>query len=202
VASANRTAYAILGLLAQGPKTGYEIKQVVEKTISHFWKESYGHLYPTINRLIAEGLVTRGVAEPRRPRARPRYHITPDGREALAAWLVAPVEPEGTRNELALKLYFGQSVPTAVSRAHLEAHREHHRQLLATYAQELPKLERQVSAGEPDAVYALITLTLGIHISEARVAWCADALRRLDSLGPSDDGPSSPEPPAEDTLRG
>jgi PadR family transcriptional regulator, regulatory protein AphA len=188
VATANRTSYAILGLLSQGPKSGYEIKQVVEKTISHFWKESYGHLYPTLNRLLAEELVRREAAGGRHSRERQRYYLTDAGRAALEAWLATPVEPEGTRNELALKLYFGQSAPPAVSRAHLAAHREHHRRLLARYAEEQPGLEASAAAGEPGAIYELITLSLGVHISTARVAWCDEALARLTPHSPSATG--------------
>ena len=191
MATANRTSYAILGLLAQGPKSGYEIKQVVEKTISHFWKESYGHLYPTLNRLMAEGLVCREAEGGRHSRERQRYHLSDAGRAALEAWLAAPVEPEGTRNELALKIYFGQSVPPAISQAHLAAHREHHRRLLARYAEDQPELEASAAAGEPGAVYELITLSLGVHISTARVAWCDDALKRLAPLDPSADSPGA-----------
>lgn len=185
MAATNRTSYAILGLLAQGPKSGYEIKQVVERTISHFWKESYGHLYPTLGRLMAEGLVRRDTEPGRHARDRQRYHLTDAGRAALEGWLATPVEPEGTRNELALKLYFGQSAPPVISQAHLESHRDHHRRLLARYREDQRDLEARAAAGESGARYELITLSLGIHISTARVAWCDEALDRLASPGPS-----------------
>lgn len=180
MASANRTAYAILGLLAQGPKTGYEIKQVVEKTISHFWKESYGHIYPTLNQLIAQGQVTREDEAARRTGGRSRYQITAAGREALAAWLASPVESEGTRNELALKLYFGGLAAPSVSRAHLEAYREQHQRMLERFTGERPSVEEHAAAGAPGALYELITLSLGLHISAARIAWCDEALRLLE----------------------
>lgn len=177
MAAANRTTYALLGLLSRGPKTGYEIKQVVEKTISHFWKESYGHIYPTLNRLMAEGLVAReGDGE------RQRYQITAAGRAALVAWLAETVEPEGARSELALKLYFGQAVAPDISRAHLVAHREHHARLLARYAESRIELEARAAAGDSQAVFDLITLSLGVHISAARVAWCDESLARLDGF--------------------
>lgn len=191
MAATNRTSYAILGLLAQGPKSGYEIKQVVEKTISHFWKESYGHLYPTLSRLTAEGLVRRDGEGGRRGGERQRYHLTESGRAALTAWLAAPVEPEGTRNELALKLYFGQSAPPAACRALLEAHREHHRRLLERYAASRPELEAEAAAGATAAAYELITLSLGVHISTARVAWCDEALGRLAQIDASASAPGA-----------
>jgi DNA-binding PadR family transcriptional regulator len=186
MAATNRTSFAILGLLAEGPKSGYEIMQVVEKTISHFWKESYGHLYPTLGRLISEGLVRREAAGGRRARERQRFHITDAGRAVLEGWLAAPLEPEGTRNELALKLFFGTSAPPAVGRGHLLAHRDHHRRLLARYAAERPELEERAASGESGATYELITLSLGVHISTARIAWCNEALGMLAEL----DGPA------------
>ena len=71
-----------------------------------------------------------------------------------------------------------------MSRAHLEAHRAHHRRLLARYAEERPELEASITASEPGAVYELITLSLGIHISTARVAWCDEALTQLARIDP------------------
>jgi DNA-binding PadR family transcriptional regulator len=185
MASANRTAYAILGLLAQGPKTGYEIKQVVEQTISHFWKESYGHIYPTLNHLIAEGQVTRG-AETGLTGNRQRYLITAAGEETLKAWLAVPVEMEGTRNELALKLYFGHLVAPAVSHAHLAAHREQNQRMLARFREAQPDLEQQLAAGAPEALYHMMTLSLGLHIAQARVAWCDAALQLLAATAHDD----------------
>jgi PadR family transcriptional regulator, regulatory protein AphA len=181
MAATNRTAYALLGLLAQGPKTGYEIKQVVERTISHFWKESYGHIYPTLNSLIAEGRVVREGGG--QSGARQRYRITAVGQEALAAWLAAPVEPEGVRNELALKLYFGSLTTPAVSKAHLVAHREHHQRLLGRFAEDKPEIEQQAASGDHEAIHQLITLSLGMHISAARIAWCDEALELIETVG-------------------
>jgi len=37
---------AILGLLSDGPMTGYEIKQFFRNVIRHFWNVSDGQLYP------------------------------------------------------------------------------------------------------------------------------------------------------------
>jgi len=52
----NRTKYAILGILALAPQTGYELKQFIERSLSAFWQESYGQLYPTLKLLVKEGL--------------------------------------------------------------------------------------------------------------------------------------------------
>lgn len=182
MAGPHRTSYAILGLLAQGPKSGYEIKREVETTISHFWKESFGHIYPTLSRLVAEGLAApaEDVAGGRADRR--RYAITPAGLTALRAWVAAPVEPAVTRNELALKIFFGQHVALAVSLRHVAEYRAYHAHALATYRERQPDLERQAQSGAAEAPFALLTLQLGIDYCLAMLAWCDSAERRLGQM--------------------
>ena len=49
--------FALLGLLALRPMSGYEIRKTIERSISNFWNESFGQIYPTLADLVAEGLV-------------------------------------------------------------------------------------------------------------------------------------------------
>ncbi len=49
--------WAILGLLARRPRSGYEIKANVDTTIRHFWAASYGQIYPELRRLEAAGWI-------------------------------------------------------------------------------------------------------------------------------------------------
>ena len=58
------TARVILGMIALGKQTGYDIKQFVDKSTRHFWAASYGQIYPELRRLEEQGLV-RGQPEPR-----------------------------------------------------------------------------------------------------------------------------------------
>jgi DNA-binding PadR family transcriptional regulator len=39
-----RTRNAVLGVLACGSSTGYDIRKLPSETTSHFWKESYGQI--------------------------------------------------------------------------------------------------------------------------------------------------------------
>jgi DNA-binding PadR family transcriptional regulator len=57
------TARVILGMIAFGKTTGYDIKQFVDRTTRHFWAVSYGQIYPELKRLEDAGLV-QGRAEP------------------------------------------------------------------------------------------------------------------------------------------
>ena len=80
------TAYVILGMLAWGPRSGYDIKAAVDYSVRFFWAASYGQIYPELRRLSEAGLV-EGEAEPDSGRRRTVYRLTAAGREALEDWL-------------------------------------------------------------------------------------------------------------------
>src|SRR5437764_5923301 len=105
------TGRVILGMLAFGMNTGYDIKQVVDKSTRHFWAASYGQIYPELRRLEDQGLV-RSHPEPSGGRARTAYQLTEAGERALRDWLAADEEPVyEVRNEGLLKLFFSDSLP-------------------------------------------------------------------------------------------
>src|ERR1700729_3924871 len=42
------TGRVILGMIAFGRQTGYDIKQFVDQSTRHFWAASYGQIYPEV----------------------------------------------------------------------------------------------------------------------------------------------------------
>src|SRR2546430_14140101 len=85
------TGRVILGMIAFGKRTGYEIKTFVDKTTRYFWAASYGQIYPELKRLEDQGLV-RGRPEPAGGRARTVYELTDQGTAALEHWLASREE--------------------------------------------------------------------------------------------------------------
>src|SRR5918912_858425 len=105
------TGRVILGMIALGRRTGYDIKAFIDKTARHFWAASYGQLYPELKRLEDQGLV-RGRSEPSGGRARTVYDLTDAGTAVLKRWLEADDEPSyELRDEGMLKLFFSDSLP-------------------------------------------------------------------------------------------
>jgi hypothetical protein len=60
-------------------------------------------------------------------------------------------------------------------------HMTHHQQLLTQFAADQQDLELRAARGDLAARYELITLSLGKHVSQARIAWCDEALGYLDA---------------------
>jgi len=74
-----RSSFAILGFLANGPKSGYEIKRAITERTSFFWNESFGQIYPMLGQLEGLGLIEKGEVESVGRRSSQRYAITPEG---------------------------------------------------------------------------------------------------------------------------
>src|SRR5437763_13932853 len=158
------TARVILGMLALGKRSGYDIKQFVDKSTRHFWAASYGQIYPELKRLEDEGLI-RGHEEPTGGRARTLYQLTEAGHEALRGWLGAADEPlYELRDEGMLKLFFSDSLPERRIE-NIRLMRERQERKLAALRAIQPKAE-QVPTGPR------LTLELGIGLSEWFIKWC------------------------------
>ncbi len=82
------TSYVILGLLTFREMSGYDLKQLINKSITHFyWSPAKSQIYGELRRLESHGLVTmREVPQTLRPDKR-LYQITPQGTEAMLKWL-------------------------------------------------------------------------------------------------------------------
>jgi DNA-binding PadR family transcriptional regulator len=159
------TAYVILGMVSKEPRSGYEIKAVVDHTTRFFWAASYGQIYPELKRLSEAGLV-RGVDSPTGGRKRTVYEITADGEEELRAWLRQPPRTYEMREEGLLKLFFAGILPREEAVEILRAMRERR---LAVAAQ-LRGMEPM--ALEKDDPLPLVVLRGGIEFTEWFADWC------------------------------
>lgn len=196
----NRSRYTVLACLSVRPMSGYDIKQFLERTVAHFWSESFGQIYPTLKQLEAEGLI-RTEIEAGGPSGRDRrvHTLTEAGLEALRGWLVEPPEPDVPRYELSLKLFFGDQLAVADAAGHVRAHRDRHEEVLARYRESEARLEAEL-AGSPRLPYWLAVLRGGIRYSAMVVEWCDETLAALDALDPAA-YPADPSAPVVPTSR-
>ena len=165
------TGRVILGMIASGRRTGYDIKAFVDRTTRYFWAASYGQIYPELKRLEDQGLV-RGRPEPSGGRARTVYELTEAGQAALQHWLQADDEPSyELRDEGMLKLFFSDSLPERRIEI-IRAMRERSERKLA----HLRSIEPHASKG-PKGSY--LTLQLGIGLTEWTIEWCKATEREL-----------------------
>lgn len=101
-----------LGILTRGDATGYEIKNLFQNDgYQHFVEASFGSIYPALNRLTEEGLVSvRSEAQEKRP-DRKVYSITTAGRTAFTASLLKPLPEDRHRSPFVFAMLFSHLLP-------------------------------------------------------------------------------------------
>lgn len=103
--SINKTRYAILGVLFEGPATGYEIKSFMGRSTIYFWRESDSTIYPMLKVLAKEGKVLSEIAYVGKKK-KEVFSITELGREEFKSWIRSATSEEIPRNEFLLKFFF------------------------------------------------------------------------------------------------
>lgn len=169
------TGKVILGMLAARPRSGYEIKQLVDNSARFFWAASYGQIYPELKRLEDAGLVVGSDAS-QGARQRTVYRLTAQGKRAAKDWIARAPEVFELRDEGLLALFFAGVIDP--SRAAEIARRRS--EVAAESAAELRRLEQSLEDGNSEGPEAspdrgsLTVLRYGIEMNE----WAADWFKR------------------------
>jgi DNA-binding PadR family transcriptional regulator len=97
---------AILGLLAQQPRHGYELRAAFEALAGgqDLWEVKPAQVYTTLARLEEGGLVSRQAVEQDGGPEKHIYSLTPSGRQELVQWFATGVVGAHQRDEFFIKL--------------------------------------------------------------------------------------------------
>ena len=83
--------FALLGLLHEQPRSGYDLRKVFTTTAMGSFSDSPGAIYPALKRLEARGLIKGQVEESAGLRRRQIFRNTPKGLAQFKAWLKRPI---------------------------------------------------------------------------------------------------------------
>jgi PadR family transcriptional regulator AphA len=168
------TAYVILGMLRNEPRSGYEIKRAVDSSTRFFWAASYGQIYPELRKLAKAGLVE---PDPQRTGRRKRtlYRLTKAGREELRRWLDSPAERLELRDEGLLKLFFAGAAKPGTALEIIDAKQRLMEEKLAA----LRAIEPVAAAASSKDPFPYLVLRYGLESSEWVIAWCERARAEL-----------------------
>jgi DNA-binding PadR family transcriptional regulator len=190
--SHNRTAYVLLGGLSiQSNLSGYELHQAIKENFGSFWGESYGQIYPTLKRLVAEGLIEASGSATAGKKRRQTYALTDAGRVCLREWLAQPFQNDPPRNEFMLKLFFGHEAAPGVALVHVRELNERNRRMLATL-EGIEKMARAYQSKDPNLPYWMLTLGLGLALARAALDWGESALAELAAMDAAESTTQSP----------
>ena len=167
--------YAVLGLLAEQPMSGYELTRHFDEAVAGAWSARHSQIYPELARLLDDRLI-RVVEEG--PRGRKRYATTPEGVAEVRAWLTE-TEPDHTaRSDPYIRVFLLWLVEPAQAVAYLETLAERHQENLTRFTDQAFAIDPD----SPAAAFTRVGLEAGIRHEEALLAWArwaVDEVRRL-----------------------
>ncbi|MBC2716124.1 MAG: PadR family transcriptional regulator [Desulfobacteraceae bacterium] len=176
--------YALLGFLKYNAKTGYELKQTMDTSTSHFWHAKQSQIYTTLKKLEEAGQVSSLLEHQESRPDRRVYTITESGIKALQEWLAKPVtDPETVKHTLLLKLFFSANQEKQFLLAQLGLQRTLHEQQMEHYQSETKDIIKEVAASVPalkqDAHMWEATRRFGELYEEMNLKWINETISML-----------------------
>ncbi|MDX6359799.1 MAG: hypothetical protein QOH37_2853 [Nocardioidaceae bacterium] len=166
---------ALLALLEQGPRYGYQLRAEFEHRTGGTWPLNVGQVYTTLARLERDGLVEgRGTDG----EGHVMYAVTATGRDEVVSWFTSPVpRTQPPREELAIKLALAVSVPGVDVGTVIQQQRT----ATMTALQDYTRLKRRSTGDEPQELAWGLVLASLVFTAEAEIRWldhCEARLRR------------------------
>ncbi len=177
--------HIMLGLLRE-PHSGYDIKKEFEQSLRNFWRAELSQIYPLLQKMDEEGLLTSkqgssDIGPPRRV-----YKRTAKGRRELASWLSGGPTVGTERVAYLAQVYFlSELKDTDAVLEFMQELRSH----MAGWLETLKRAENCWKANDaryPDDLpdedfYPQLTLQIGLMKVSANLQWCDKSIERIRS---------------------
>ncbi len=168
--------HGILGLLAEQPRSGYDLTQAFDRSLANVWSAGHSQVYPELARLVADGMIEQVGAG---PRGRKVYAATPAGIDEVVRWLRDDSPARTVRDEALLRGFFLWLLPEDEARGFLEREAAWHRGELERYKDVVA-----VNAALWDATRSTraqrLMLESGIRIRRALAEWAEWSLEQME----------------------
>ena len=169
---------ALLGLLAQQPRHGYELHAAFEAVVGgeRNWDVKPAQIYTTLARLEESGLVMEESVEQAGGPEKRIYALTRLGRAALAEWFASGVALEHQRDEFYIKLMLSIAIGEISPRKVIQTQR-------SKLYQDLHSLTTQRSRTDSKKALAQVLLMdKAIMHLEADLRWLDMVEARIDDV--------------------
>ena len=166
--------HALLGALADEPRTGYGLLKHFEQSLAYAWPASHSQIYPELARLLDDGLIEQTASGPRGSKT---YAVTAGGVAEIRRWLREAEPDRRVRSEGALRPFFLWLLEPDEAASQLEAERAYWHAVLG----ELERIREEPTGTGRKAKTFRIVLEGGIRSVAARLDWLEWAIGEVRS---------------------
>lgn len=165
--------YALLGLLADGPASGYDLLRRFKVSLANVWPATQSQIYTELTKLADAGAI---AVSDEGPRGRKEYTITDAGLADLREWLTTTKPKRVARNEMLLRVFFLGVVSRAYARDYLSDIETGS----AKAGAELAALEASIDWDDDDlSVYGRIAMEWGKRFHVMSREWAEWAIGQI-----------------------
>ena len=166
--------HALMGALADQPRTGYGLVKHFEQSLAYAWPASHSQIYPELARLLEDGLIEQTGTGPRNSKT---YALTGAGLDEIRRWLRETEPDRRVRSDAALRTFFLWLLDPDDGVAQLEGERAYWQGVLDRYLQ----IQAEPTGHGRKARTFRIALEGGIRVVTARLEWLDSAITELRS---------------------
>lgn len=173
--------YAILGMLAQKPMTGYDLMQEFESTLNEFWSANHSQIYPELKKLTNEGSITYTMKQSEKGPDSKLYSITEAGEKDFLEWLNDDEDIIKTpKDPFRLRVFFSKSMKEENRLDFFMDHRLKHRKRLKHLQKQLQKFTH-IPTKDEDAFGDYLVLMSAIMREESTIEWIEKCIELLEA---------------------
>jgi DNA-binding PadR family transcriptional regulator len=175
--------YGLVDLLSAEPRSGYDLAQYFTASMGHVWPAQHSQIYPELAKLVADGLIAQTGEG---PRGRKVYQATPEGIEALRAWMREPDRDYSVRYEALLRVFCLWVLPEEEAIDYLRRDQRE-------YQKHLDLIEEAIAGGDwgatPLSRAGRLSIEFGRRFYQAQVEWIDWAVEQVEAGILSPGGP-------------
>lgn len=109
--------HALLGLLREGPASGYDLLQIFKLSLNQTWPATQSQVYTELTKLAGDGLL---AVTAHGPRGRKEYSLTDAGLAELRRWLLETEPDRYPRSEALLRIFLLGALTRDQARGYIE----------------------------------------------------------------------------------
>ncbi|GAA2301766.1 helix-turn-helix transcriptional regulator [Nonomuraea roseoviolacea subsp. roseoviolacea] len=160
--------YGLLGLLAEGPASGYDLTRRFEEVLGPVWPAQHPKIYAELGRLTADGLIE---VDSYGPRGRKAYRITEDGLAAVRTWLAEDEVDHTMRLEPLLRSFFFWLMTPEQLSDHLVREQEFFASMARRYQSYAERKDHGEFGHSPQTQSMRVAIEAGVRMYEALAGW-------------------------------
>lgn len=163
-------SHGLLGLLAEGPASGYDLARRFTEVLGVVWPAKHPTIYTELGRLVDRGFIE---VDSEGARGRKAYRITEAGRNEVRRWLTQEPTDHTLRSESLFRAVFLWLLTPEEAADHLRREAAYFEQMADTYRSFAAAKDRGEFGSAPPVQSLRVVIEAGLRLNETLAKWAS-----------------------------